>query len=146
MSYPDPEPGLVISYSYLWGDEAAAGHVEGRKHRSCAIVLAVAPDPRVPEGRRVAVLPVTHALPSDAGGGVELPRAVRMRLGLDDAPSWVIVDELNEFVWPGFDLRHIPGRPGQYVYGFLPPRFFHGLLARLRERRAQRLLNAVTRD
>jgi len=146
VSYPDPEPGLVISYSYLWSDEAAAGHVEGRKHRPCAIVLAVAPDPRVYEGRRVAVLPITHAPPSDAGGAVELPRAVRKHLGLDDAPSWVIVDELNEFVWPGFDLRHVPGKPGQYAYGFLPPRFFDGLRARLRERRTQRQLNAVTRD
>ncbi|MDZ7644939.1 MAG: hypothetical protein U5K76_12420 [Woeseiaceae bacterium] len=39
MAYPEPEVGLVISYSYLWSDEAAAGHVEGRKSRPCAIVM-----------------------------------------------------------------------------------------------------------
>jgi hypothetical protein len=41
MEFPQPEVGLVISYSYLWSDEAEAGHVEGRKNRPCAIVLVV---------------------------------------------------------------------------------------------------------
>jgi len=41
MEFPQPEIGLVISYSYLWSDEAEAGHVEGRKNRPCAIVLVV---------------------------------------------------------------------------------------------------------
>ena len=41
MEFPLPEVGLVISYSYLWSDEAEAGHVEGRKIRPCAIVLVV---------------------------------------------------------------------------------------------------------
>jgi hypothetical protein len=41
MEFPQPEIGLVISYSYLWRDEAEAGHVEGRKNRPCAIVLVV---------------------------------------------------------------------------------------------------------
>ncbi len=35
MEFPEPEVGLVISYSYLWNDEAADGHVEGRKARPC---------------------------------------------------------------------------------------------------------------
>jgi hypothetical protein len=33
MEFPQLEIGLVISYSYLWSDEAEAGHVEGRKNR-----------------------------------------------------------------------------------------------------------------
>lgn len=41
MGYPEPELGLVISYSYLWSDEAAAGHAEGRKNRPCAILLVI---------------------------------------------------------------------------------------------------------
>ena len=36
--------GLVVSFSYLWSDEAAAGHVEGRKARPSAIVMAVRHD------------------------------------------------------------------------------------------------------
>ena len=30
MAYPKPEVGLVVSCSYLWSDEAAAGHVESK--------------------------------------------------------------------------------------------------------------------
>lgn len=146
MTYPDPEPGLVISYSFLWSDEAASGHVEGRKTRPCAIVLAITPDASVPDGRRVAVIPITHARPLDADAAVELPRGIRKRLGLDDAPSWVVVDELNVFVWPGFDLRHIPGKPGQFAYGYLPPSFFDQLREKLRERRLHRRLRAITRE
>jgi hypothetical protein len=58
MEFPQPEVGLVISYSYLWSDEAEAGHVEGRKNRPCAIVLVV----QEAEGNApvVTVVPVTH--------------------------------------------------------------------------------------
>ena len=41
MSWPEPRPGLVIRFSYLWKPEADAGRVEGVKDRPCAIVLAV---------------------------------------------------------------------------------------------------------
>lgn len=146
MTYPDPEPGLVISYSFLWSDEAAAGHAEGRKDRPCAIVLAVTPDARMPELRRVVVLPITHARPIDPDAAVELPRGVRNCLGLDDAQSWIILDELNVFGWPGFDLRHIPGKPGQYAYGYLPPRFLDQLRGKLRERRRQSRLKVIDRE
>ncbi len=26
--------------------------------------------------------------------------------------SWIVLDEFNEFAWPGFDLRPVPGKPG----------------------------------
>lgn len=146
MTFPDPEPGLVVSYSFLWSEEATAGHVEGRKQRPCAIVLAAAPDARLPDGRRVIVVPITHTRPVDADAAVELPQAVRRHLGLDDAPSWVVVDELNVFLWPGFDLRHLPGKPGHYTYGYLPPRFFDRLRDKLRERRAHGRLKAISRE
>jgi hypothetical protein len=41
MTIPNPELGLVISYSYLWQNEHAAGHDEGRKDRPSVIVLTV---------------------------------------------------------------------------------------------------------
>lgn len=134
MSYPAPEPGLVISYSYLWGDEASEGHAEGRKNRPCAIIMSISMDPRVPDGKRVAVLPITH-LPQDPSVAVELPAPIKRQLGLDDGRSWIVLDELNTFVWPGFDLRSVPGRPGECVYGHLPPRFFDVLRERWLELR-----------
>jgi len=42
MSLPLPETGFVIRYSYLWRDGAKRGQEEGRKDRSCAVILAIA--------------------------------------------------------------------------------------------------------
>lgn len=120
MAIPTPEPGLVIHYSYLWHHEREAGRDEGRKDRPAVIVLAI---DQASDGTTVIVLPVTHAPPTDSKTAVEIPPAVRMHLGLDDARSWIMVSEGNEFVWPGYDLRRRP-RSDRYDYGFLPPRLF----------------------
>jgi hypothetical protein len=70
----------------------------------------------------VTVLPVTHRRPDRPDEAVEIPVAVKRHLGLDESPSWIIVTEGNDFVWPGYDLR--PRADGSIVYGFLPPRLF----------------------
>ena len=41
MPIPTPEPGLMISYAYVWDREAQSGQEEGRKDRPCVIALAV---------------------------------------------------------------------------------------------------------
>ena len=106
MALPEPEPGLVISYAYLWHHEHQSGHDEGRKDRPCVIVLAA---DRTSDGATVVtVAPITHRPPEDAAAAVEIPRAVKDSLGLDLERSWVIVNEGNKFVWPGFDLRKVP--------------------------------------
>jgi hypothetical protein len=44
--------------------------------------------------------------------------------------SWIIVDQHNEFIWPGPDLRLArDGDDSTVAYGFLPP----GLFARVRK-------------
>ena len=44
-------------------------------------------------------------------------------LQLDDARSWVVLSEWNEFIWPGPDLRHLTGADNSSIaYGMLPPR------------------------
>jgi hypothetical protein len=48
MPIPSPEPGLVISYAYLWHHEHEAGREEGRKDRPSVIVLAVERPEKVP--------------------------------------------------------------------------------------------------
>ncbi len=116
MPIPTPEPGLVISYAYLWHHEHEAGREEGRKDRPGVIVLAV-------DATVVVVLPITHTPPGDPAAAVEIPAPVKRHLGLDDARSWIVVAEGNEFDWPGYDLRKI-GRTDRYDYGFVPPRFF----------------------
>jgi hypothetical protein len=122
VSFPSPYPGLVIRYSYLWKHEHDAGREEGTKDRPCAIVMAIVDD----EGEQeVLVLPVTHALPQNAADAIEIPIATKNRLGLDSERSWIVIAESNVFVWPGPDLRPIPGRDESTIaYGTLPPRFF----------------------
>jgi hypothetical protein len=58
---PEPVPGLVIRYSYLWHSEYVRGLEEGQKDRPCAIVAAVRSDET--GLTRILVLPVTHTAP-----------------------------------------------------------------------------------
>ena len=143
MSWPAPEPGLVIRYAYLWRREALAGKEEGAKDRPCAVVLARRDD----EGEtRVYVLPITHSPPAADTGAVELPLLVKRRLGLDEAASWIIVDEANVLTWPGPDLRLVPGKgPDSVAYGFLPPVLFKVMRDRFLERARRRQAGLVGR-
>ncbi|MEC5291915.1 hypothetical protein VSX64_24405 [Aurantimonas sp. C2-6-R+9] len=132
---PEPKPGLVIRYSFLWSHERDRGAVEGSKDRPCAIVVAT---PRDENGHiRTIVAPITHRPPDDAGASLEIPPDVCRTLGLDAGRHWLRLDELNRFLWPGYDLRL--GPRGRYDYGMLPPRLFEdlrqGILTRQRGRR-----------
>lgn len=119
MEIPEPHPGLVIRYSYLWAHEHRRGQEEGIKDRPCAVVLATQSE----QGQTVAtVVAVTHTPTTDPAKAVEIPAAVKVSLGLDEARSWIIVDEVNQFIWPGPDLR--PATPAKPAFGVLPPRFF----------------------
>jgi hypothetical protein len=125
MSIPTPEAGLVISYAYLWHYEHQAGQDEGRKDRPSVIVLAV--EREADDTTVVTVLPITHSTPSDPTAAIEIPAVVKRHLGLDEARSWIIVNEGNEFDWPGYDLRKVPNTD-RYEFGFLPPRLFNQVL------------------
>jgi hypothetical protein len=143
VALPAPEPGLVIGYAYLWHSEHARGREEGVKDRPCAIVLTT----REEAGNTVVlVAPISHAPPDEAEEGVEIPPATKRRLGLDRARSWVIVSEVNRFVWPGPDLRAISrNAPDRFDYGFLPPSVFRQIRDRLVACAAAQRLRAVPR-
>lgn len=142
MTLPDPEPGLVISYGYLWRREQRAGREEGRKDRPCVVVLAAKVEG---DGIRVTVAPVTHS-PPKGDEAIELPERVKQALGLDDDRSWVVTDEVNQFLWPGFDLRPVPRRGGRFDYGFIPPRLFDRIVAAILQRAAAGRVGVVGRD
>jgi phenylpyruvate tautomerase PptA (4-oxalocrotonate tautomerase family) len=130
MAFPDPKPGLVISYGYLWHREYRKGLEEGRKARPCVIVISavIASDGET----IVRVAPITHSQPDDPSLALEISAAVKRHLGLDDERSWIILDEFNEFIWPGFDLQPVSGSPGRIAYGFLPPALFNRMLTVVR--------------
>jgi hypothetical protein len=144
MAFPEPRPGLVISYAYLWHHEHRAGREEGAKDRPCVIIFAA--QSAADGTTTVRVVPVTHGPPDNPATAVELPQAVKGHLGLDTDRSWVVLDEVNEFTWPGFDLRPIPPTRDTVAYGFLPPRLFNALMARLAEVWAAGQGSATPRD
>jgi hypothetical protein len=75
--------------------------------------------------KEVLVLPITHSPPANPADALEIPTAIKARLALDGERSWIMITEANEFVWPGPDLRPVPGRDTSTIaYGPLPPRFF----------------------
>lgn len=117
---PDPFPGLVISYSYLWREDHRAGATEGVKDRPCAIILSKKIDS---EDTVVTVAPITHTAPQNPDMAVEIPRKVKEHLNLDSERSWIVCTEVNRFIWPGPDLRPVTPKPeSPYAYGVLPPR------------------------
>lgn len=145
--FPEPQVGLVISFSYLWSEEAERGLVEGRKDRPCAIVLALE-NPRAETGKQkqVAVVPITHTPPRDLNVAIEIPLRVKKHLGLDSERSWVILDELNVFTWPGYDLRPLKDRDGRIDYGFLPPKLFASLIEKFTELDRAAKVDRTSRD
>lgn len=122
MGLPEPVPGLVIRYAYLWLDECRQGREEGVKDRPCAIILVTVDD----DGDKlVTVLPVTHSQPADLRLAVEIPAPTKARLGMDAAPSWIMLTEANRFLWPGPDIRFADkGDLSSVAYGLLPKALF----------------------
>ena len=121
---PDPKPGLVVRYDYLWAHGLSRGQDHGKDRPACL----VAASDSLMRPRYVVLLPITHVPPSGETVGVEIPAKVKQALGLDDAPSWVIVSEHNIDEWPNGGLSLVPGKSGTVAYGFLPP----GLITRIK--------------
>ena len=144
MSFPTPQNGLVISYSYLWRDEARKGLVEGRKNRPCAILLLV----QNPEGGKptVTVAPITHTLPADPSVAIEIPATVKAYLKLDGDRSWAVLDDLNVFIWPGYDLAPVPNTKDRYDYGLLPSKLHRQMLDNVIELRQPGRASPTPRD
>jgi hypothetical protein len=118
---PEPFPGMVIRYAYLWRKDHLAGKEEGVKDRPCAIGLVARKEG---EETVVTVVPVTHTPPANSATTVEIPQSVKRYLKLDSERSWIVCTEVNRFVWQGPDLRRIPGSKHVYSHGVLPPQLF----------------------
>ena len=120
-----PKPGMVIRYDYLWADDATAGKDAGKDRPTCLVAASDA----TANPRFVVLLPITHTPPTGATVGVEIPQDVKKKIGMDDAPSWIIVSEHNVDLWPNGGLSPVPGRGGAFHYGFISP----GLFAKVKE-------------
>lgn len=141
MAIPEPSPGLVVRYDYLWSREAAAGRTQGKDRPS----RLIAASDNETKPRFVVLLPVTHSPPIGDTVAIEIPAKVRQSIGLDDEPSWVVVSEYNVDEWPNAGLSPIPGRPDVFAYGFIPPGLFAAIKARLLELARESKSAAVNR-
>lgn len=110
MDKPDPEPGLVIHYDYLWNADKRRGNQYGTKMRPCAVLA-------VDEDGVVTVCGITHTDPGADALRVELDDEHKDVLDLDGDPQWIDCSEVNELLWsdPGIQKT----RWGAWEYGFL---------------------------
>jgi mRNA-degrading endonuclease toxin of MazEF toxin-antitoxin module len=116
----EPQVGQIVDHHFLWADEHGAGRVEGRKARPCIIIAVEQPKRGAP---RVTVLPITSQAPRPGTSAVTIPNDVKARIGLTRArPAWVVIDDANIFVWPGYDLLPQPG--GGFIRGVVTRGFF----------------------
>jgi len=101
--------------------------------------------PRDERGQvRTIVAPITHRPPDDASRSLEIPAAICRNLGLDAGRHWLRYDELNRFLWPGYDLRRRDD--GRYDYGMLPPGLFEQLRQRILDLQRRRKGRIVPRE
>jgi hypothetical protein len=137
----EPAVGLVIRHAYLWWNEARVGREEGVKDRPCVIVHK-----RQNEFNEIEVFicPITHTPPKSRERAMAIAEATKKRLRLDSRTSWIITTELNRFVWPGPDIRSVPG--GDIAYGVLPAAMTHELVRQIKENARDRSLLVVRRD
>lgn len=74
-------------------------------------------------GTCLLVAPISHTAPRGAGEAIEIPTNVKKQLGLDREKSWIILTELNRFLWPGPDIRPVAGSDNPF-YDALPDWLF----------------------
>jgi hypothetical protein len=129
LALPERKPGLVVRYDYLWADDAKRGRDQGKDRPAC---LVAASDPQT-SPRFVVLLPITHSSPLGRTVGLPIPPNAARAIGLNDEPAWVIVSEHNVDAWPNSGLQPLPGQPGIFAYGFIPPALFSQIRTRFLE-------------
>lgn len=107
--------------------------------------MAVFPDRGDPLRTGVLYLPITHSSPGPEEIGIELPVDVRYAAGLDNQKQCILVSQGNLDTWPE-DVSNLPGRPGVFEYGILPPGIFKAIQAMFARCYAEKKFNIVARN
>lgn len=121
MKLPEPVPGLVIRFGYVWFEDRAS------KDRPCAIVLASR------QSGLVTVVPITHSYPEigEEAFSLLIPEEICKAIGLDQEANYVRLSEVNQFTWPSSRLAPLPHDPSRCAYGMVPEAFFLEIRKRL---------------
>lgn len=111
MPLPKPQLGNIINYRFLWKEESESGQIEGLKARPSLIVsIQETVDKKV-----VRVIPISTKHPSMTRKFLEITPNWGIQ-ALPTYPSYLILDEINEFVWPGYDIEPLLRSPSS-LYG-----------------------------
>lgn len=122
----DPPIGHLIAYEYLWLSQAEQRE-DGAKTYPVALIFA---KKIIASVTLAYAIGMSHKPPIASDRAIEFPRKLKRHLGLDEAPSWLYTDQLNEFAWAGPDVRpaerlsRLPSARGTCVIGALPSDWF----------------------
>jgi hypothetical protein len=76
---------------------------------------------------------------------IEVPNEIKTRIGLDRRRrAWVVIDEMNVFGWPGFDL--VPQAGGGFIRATVTRGFFERIRREILVAHDQGRRRAVSRD
>jgi hypothetical protein len=143
MVIPDEPPvGSLVAYEYLWLSQRS-DREDGAKVYPAALIFAK----RIIGGVTLAhAVGVSHKPPAESETALEIPRKLKRHLGLDEESAWIYTDQINQFAWPGYDLRpadrlsKLPRARGTCVIGPLPGDWFslvkNDVIRNLRQKRA----------
>jgi hypothetical protein len=133
---PDPRPGLIFRYGYVWLSDYRKRPLAAGKDRPACIVMKVADvaeadlstsDGSAIERGDVIILPITTSPPRPGDMVIALTPDEKRVCRLDPGkPSWLVVSEFNADIWPNADLSIVPGTD-RFEFGMAPP----GLLSRI---------------
>ena len=127
MHIPDQPPiGNLVAYEYLWLSQHNTRE-DGAKVYPVALIFAKKTIASVTLAYAVGM---SHKSPAAFEKAIEVPRKLKRHLGLDERPSWIYTDQLNEFTWSGPELRPaewlstLPSARGSCIIGALPSNWF----------------------
>ena len=137
-----PETGLVARYHFLWWNQHARGEESGRKARPACLVV-----PLGGAGGTVVLFPLTTQQPEASRKALAVPATERRRLRLPgNLQSWVLLDELNQDVWPGsLNFEPVGRDPLRFSYGSFSPAFMRLVLATMRDAIKERRMRMIPR-
>lgn len=139
MALPEPRPGLVVGYDFLFREQVDAGMENASKPHPAAIILVVKHDLQT----RVSLVAISHSPPSlsDDRYRLKLTAAECREMGLDAGNHWVNLRDINSFDWPGYDL--VKSAPGaSYTYGSMSK----GTFVRIVEALKAAAFRSIARD
>lgn len=126
--FPEPEVGLVISYSYLWKEEEEQGLGRvARTDLAPLFSLSKYPLPNLTAASRSSSRRSRTHHPTT--------RMSRSKFRL-----------VSKSVWGSTDLRPIRRGETRIDYGLLPPKLFDRLIEKFKELRSQGKVEGASRD